>query len=255
MTAVKTLKIVAIGHSIVKGAGDGVETSPSDLRPRPPTANAPHLPEGGWNYGCFGVKPRWGDGSTPENTGGPGWVVRTADFLPPGAIQVFNEGYSGGTAADWDPQGNDFLGRIFVREDEPLPADLDCAVIAIMANDLNTPPDVWKAQVGRIIDNLTARHIRSILVYDWFRGVGIGDYCTGDSTERYDAMCRRIDALVAEKDLLPPLDIRTASERNYKHEGATWYMDMEHWQAHPNTAGMIVAAQALAAYHQEHLLG
>jgi len=251
----ETLKILAIGHSIVKGAGDGVEISPTDPRPRPPTSNAPHLPEGGWNYGCFCVKPRWGDGSTPENTGGPGWVVRAADFFPHGAIQVFNEGYSGGTATDWDPLGNDFIGRIFAREDERLPADLDYAVIAIMANDLNTPPDAWKAQVGRVVDALAARRICSILVYDWFRGVGVGDYHTGDNTIRYDAMCRCIDALVTEKGLLPPLDIRTISERNYKQESATYYMDMEHWQAHPNTAGMIVAAQALATYLRQHMLG
>ena len=250
-TPAKTLKVLAVGHSIVKGAGDGNEISMMDLRPRPPTPNAPHPPEGGWNYGQFQVKPRWGDGSTPENTGGPGWVVRAADFLPPGAIQVFNEGYSGGTAMDWDPQGLDFIGRIFVRADEPLPGDLACAVIALMANDLNTPPDVWKARMGRVIDSLTGRGIRSILVYDWFRGVGVGEYCTGDSTARFDAMCRQIDALTAEKGLLPPLDIRTVSERNYKEEGATYYSDMGHWQAHPNTAGMIAAARMLAAYLRE----
>ena len=160
----RTVKIVAVGHSIVKGAGDGNEISETDFRPRPPTPNAPHIPEGGWNYSSFQVKPRWGDGSLPESTGGPGWIVRAADFLPPGAIQVFNEGYSGGAAADWDPRGKNFLGEIFERTDEPLPPDLSCAVIALMANDINTPPDLWESQMGRIVDFLAARRIRCILV-------------------------------------------------------------------------------------------
>jgi hypothetical protein len=246
--SLRTIKILAVGHSIVKGASDGNEISETDLRPRPPTPNAPHIPEGGWNYSRFGLKPRWGDGSTPENTGGPGWVVRAADFLPAGAVQVFNEGYSGGTAADWDPQGGNFVGRIFDRADEPLPRDLHYAVIALMANDLNTPPDDWKERMGRIVDFLSGRAIRSVLVYDWFRGVGTGQYHTGDSTSRYDEMGRRTDELVGHMRVPPPLDLRTVSEHNYKRQGATFYSDMEAWHAHPNTAGMIAAARILAAH-------
>ncbi len=132
------IKILAVGHSIVKGANDGNEISLGDPRQRPPSPFAPHLPEGGWNHGKFQVKPRWGDGAT-DNIGGPGWVVRVTDEFPAGAVQVFNEGYSGGTALDWDPQGKNFIGRIFERTDEPLPADIDLAVVAIMVNDIWTP--------------------------------------------------------------------------------------------------------------------
>ena len=108
------IKILAIGHSIVKGAGDGNEISADNPCPRPPSPLASHLPEGGWNYAQFQIKPRWGDGS-PGNAGGPGWVVRVADYLPPGAVQIFNEGYSGGSGGDWDPQGKDYIGKIFAR--------------------------------------------------------------------------------------------------------------------------------------------
>ena len=89
-------------------------------------------------------------------------------------------------------------------------------------------------------------------MYDWFRGDGVGQYATGDSTARYDALAARIDELVAEKQLWPALDIRTVSEENYKHGGATFYSDMEAWHAHPNTAGMIAAARILAAYLTRH---
>ena len=247
------IKILAIGHSIVKGAGDGNEVSADNPCRRPPSPFAAHLPEGGWNSDYFQIKPRWGDGS-PGNEGGPGWVVRAADYLPAGAVQIFNEGYSGGSAVDWDTQGNDFIRKIFVRQEEPLPRDLDLAVYAIMANDIWTSRQVWKEQVGRVVDFLGTRSIRTILVYDWFRGMGTGKYFTGDSTPVYDALCAAVDELVAEKQLLPPLDIRTISERDYKHGGATLCCDMVAWQTHPNTAGMIAAARILAEYLRQHVL-
>lgn len=247
------IKILAIGHSIVKGAGDGNEISVGNPAPRPPSALASHLPEGGWNYGQFQIKPRWGDGS-PGNTGGPGWVVRVADYLPPGTAQVFNEGYSGGSGADWDPQGSNYIGKIFERLDEALPRDLDLAVFAIMANDIKTPTLIWKEQVGRVVDFLEAKGIRTILTYDWFHGVGTGQYFTGDCTAAYDAMCAAVDELIVSKKLLPPLDIRTISERDYKHQGATLCFDMNAWHTHPNTAGMIAAARVLADYLRRQVL-
>ncbi len=247
------LKILAIGHSIVKGAGDGNEISVDNPRPRPPSPIAAHLPEGGWNYGKFQIKPRWGDGSL-GNEGGPGWVVRSADFLPPGAVQIFNEGYSGGSAGDWDPQGNDSIGKIFAREDEALPRDLDLAIFAIMANDFRTPLPLWKEQVGRVVDVLEKKGIRVLLVHDWFHGVGTGQYFVGDCTSAYDVMCAAVDELVVEKKLLTALDIRTISERDYKQEGATLCFDLNAWHAHPNTAGMIAAARILADYLRRYVL-
>jgi lysophospholipase L1-like esterase len=249
----RMLKILAIGHSIVKGAGDGNEISVENAFPRPPSLFPAHLPEGGWNYGKFQIKPRWGDGSL-GNEGGPGWVVRVADFLPPGTVQIFNEGYSGGTAGDWDPQGNDYIGKIFAREDEVLPRDLDLAVFAIMANDIKTAPQVWKEQVGRVIDVLEGKNIRTLLVHDWFHGEGTGPYFVGDCTAVYDALCAAVDELIVEKKLLPALDIRTISERDYKQGGATLCFDLKAWHTHPNTAGMIAAAQILADYLRQHVL-
>jgi len=247
------IKILAIGHSIVKGAGDGNEISAEDPRPRPPSPCAPHIPEGGWNHENFQIKPRWGD-RAPGNAGGPGWVVRVGDELPPGTVQVFNEGYSGGAAYDWDPQGRDFLGKIFARIDEPLPPDIDLAVVAIMANDFRTPANAWRDSVGRIVDFLKARAIQVVLAYDWFHGVGTGEYYTGDATASYDAMCRCVDDLVRIKGLPPPLDIRSLSEENYKRGGATFCADMDAWHTHPNTAGMVAAAREFARYLRIHVL-
>ena len=73
------LKVLAIGHSIVKDAGDGGETSLVDPRPCPLSAHALHVPESGWNFQRFLGCPRCGDES-PGIVGGPWWVVRSGDW-------------------------------------------------------------------------------------------------------------------------------------------------------------------------------
>lgn len=49
------VKILAIGHSIVMGDEDNID-SPY----RADSSTAPHIPEGGWRYQNFQIAPRWG---------------------------------------------------------------------------------------------------------------------------------------------------------------------------------------------------
>ncbi len=220
-----TVKILGIGTSIVSGAHDY-----DKLRPASP--NAPHIPEGGWVGGGDppAMSQRWPDA--------PGWFGRAGDFVQKNSVQMWNEGVGSSKATHWDPSGNNYIGQIFARETEPLPADLDYAIIALMVNDwATTPTATWKAQMDRIIDYLkNTKGIEPILVKDWA--------CNGNTTQR-DAYGTAVDELVTQYSLLPAIDIRTISEANFN--GDKSYFNPADY-CHPSTKGHAAAAKVVSDY-------
>lgn len=244
------VKILAIGHSIVKGSGDTDET-------RPFSENYTHIPEGGWNlhYGEFGdrlfdfIAPRWGShdntlydpywpwtSPSTSTDGSGGWVVRAVDFIPNRQIQVWNEAWSGCIALDYDPSGSNNIGAIFSRVSEPLPSDLKYAVYAMMANE-TTSKALWKAQTERIVLNLRGRGIETILVKDFYNG-------STDHTARYNDYSAAIDELITTYGLPPALDLYTPSYADFTGSKVFYTGD----NVHPNVNGHIWLASMLTNY-------
>lgn len=236
-SAISTVKMLGIGHSVVAGRVDtGIDRADS--------LNAPHLPEGGW-WGGDGppnwVGPRWGTRNGSSADGAPGWFSRAGDFLQKNSIQSFNEGVGGSTAANWDTTGSNYIGQTFSRVAEPLPSDLNYAVIAIMYNDANagTTAATWKAQVGRVVDYLkNTKGINVILVKDWF---------APGQAAKYNEYGQAVDELIVQYALPPALDFRTISEADWNGSKSLYHSD----NTHPNTNGHI----ALAKIFKDYLVG
>lgn len=165
--------------------------------------------------------------------------MRALDYLPAGSIQVWNEGVSGVVSYDWATTGNNFIGQIFTRGFEQLPADLAYAVYAIYAND--APASVtkanWKARVETVIQYLDARNIKTILVKDWHRG-------DGDYSSYYANYNAAVDELIAAYGLPPAFDMYTASLDNFN--GAKDWYSVDN--VHPVVLGHQGVAKLFANY-------